>query len=152
MDVGLAIESDASVSHLMPSVRGVSNVLEAHFLSRSYGVDLTCITIGLILVGASEVSDRFHPVRPFKYRRFDREKSRITGEIYEINTAASWDIKPEFNIFCGLDLVGARNYLCDFLIDSTSCLDAHHSKFLHFDVARFRADFESCLKAHCFGN
>ena len=152
MDVGLAIESDATVSHLIPSVRGVNNALEAYFSSRDYGADLTDIAIGVILVATSEISDRFHPVRPFKYRRFDREKSRITGEIFEIKTAASWDLKPDFAKFSGVDLIGARDYLCERLIASTSCLETHCSKFPAFDVGRFRVDFESCLKRHCIGD
>lgn len=150
MDVGLAIESDASVSHLIPSVRGVNNALEAYFLSRNYGADLTSIAIGLILVGTSEISDRLHPVRAFKYTRFDRERSQITGVIYEINTTASWDVKPDFAKFSGMDLNGARNYLCKSLIASADCLHEHCNKFPDFHVGRFRVDFDACLKAHCF--
>jgi hypothetical protein len=149
MDVGLAIESDVAVSHLIPSVRGINNALEAYFLSRSYGADLTGISIGVILVGTSEISDRFHPIRPFRYKRFDRKKSRITGEIYEIKTAASWDVKPDFVKFRGVDLIGARNYICESLIASISFLGEHSSKFPDFDVGRFRVDFESCLEGHC---
>lgn len=148
MNVGLAIESDASVRHLMPAVLGVNNALEECFADREYGSDLIDIVIGLILVTGS-ISERLHSVRPFEYRRFDTERSQITGEVYEIHKMATWDVKPDFETFSGLGLEGARDYLCEALIASTACLEEHHSEFPDFDVARFRADFGACLQAHC---
>lgn len=149
MDVGLAIESDASVRHLMPSVLGINNALEVYFASRSYGSDVTNVVIGTILVERSEIADRFHPARPFRYSRFHREKSRITGEIFEVHTTAGWDVKPDFTTFSGQSLEGARDFLCEALIASTAVLDAHRDQYPDFDVTRFRADFEGCLRAHC---
>lgn len=149
MDVGLAIESDVSVEHLMPAVLGVNNALEACFAKHEYGSDLIYIAIGMVLVDNSAIAERFHPVRPFKYRRFDTEKSRITGEVFEIHKMATWDVKPDFEKFSGMGLEDARDYLCEALIASTGCLEEHHSQFPDFDVTRFRADFEACLRAHC---
>jgi hypothetical protein len=148
MDVGLAIESDVSVEHLMPAVRGVNNAIEAYFVDRDYGSDLTNIGIGMILV-TGPISERLHSVRPFRYRRFDREKSRITGEIFEIHTTAEWDVKPDFEKFSAMRSDDARDYLCEALIASTACLEEHRNQFPDFDVSRFRNDFESCLHAHC---
>ena len=148
MNVGLAIESDASVRHLMPAVLGVNNALEACFANKDYGSDLIDIVIGLILMTGS-ISERLHPERPFEYRRFDTERSRITGEVYEIHKMATWDVKPAFTAFSGMNLEGARDYLCEALIVSTACLEEHHSQYPDFDVTRFRADFDACLRAHC---
>lgn len=149
MNVGLGIESDASVRHLMPAVRGVNNALEACFSDREYGSDLIDITIGTILVDSSEIAERFHPVRPFKYKRLDRVKHPGTGQIMEFHNSAAWDVKPDFAAFSGKSLQGARDYLCEALIDSTSCLEEHHSQYPNFDVTRFRADFDDCLRSHC---
>ena len=149
MKIGLAIEADVSVDHLMPAIRGVNNALEACFESREYGSDLIYAAIGLILVDSSAISKRFHPVRPFKYKRLDRVKHPGTGHIMEFHNSASWDVKPDFAAFSSMGLEGARDYLCEALIASTDCLEEHHSEFPDFDVARFRADFEACLRAHC---
>lgn len=149
MDIGLAIESDVSVEHLIPAVREINNALEACFADRGYGSDLIEIIIGVILVDGSAIAERFHPVRLFEYRRFDTERSRITGEVLEIHNMATWDVKPDFEKFSGMGLDEARDYLCETLIASTACLEKHHSEFPDFDVARFRADFEACLRTHC---
>ncbi|MGV8992230.1 MAG: hypothetical protein ACOH1Q_12595 [Thiobacillus sp.] len=146
MNVGLGIENDVSVAHLMPAVRGVNDALKACFSDKEYGADLIDITIGMILVTRTTISDRFHPVRPFKYKRLDRVKHPGTGQIMEFHNSASWDVKPDFETFSSMGLEGARGYLCETLIASTGCLDEHHSEFPDFDVSRFRADFESCLQ------
>lgn len=145
MNVGLAIESDKAVEHLMPAVLGVNNAIEAFFADREYGPDVIEVIIGLILMTGS-TSERLHPVRPFEYRRFDTERSRIIGGVLEIHKQATWDVKPDFETFSGLGLEGARDYLCEALIASTACLEEHHSEFPDFDVARFRDDFEACLR------
>jgi len=149
MNLGLAIESDKSVEHLMPAVLGINNALKTYFSGREYGSDLIYVAIGLILVDGSEISKRFHPVRLFKYKRLDRVKHPGTGQIMEFHNSASWDVKPDFAAFSGMDLGEARDYLCEALISSTAMLDEHHNEFPDFDVTRFRADFEACLRAHC---
>lgn len=148
MNVGLAIESDRAVEHLMPAVLGVNNAIEAFFVEREYGPDVIEVIIGLILM-TGPTSERLHPVRPFQYRRFDTERSRITGGVIEIHNSASWDVKPDFAAFSSMDLKGARDYLCESLIASTACLEEHRSEFPDFDVSRFRGDFEACLQTHC---
>lgn len=147
MNVGLGIESHFSVEHLMPAVLGVSNVLEVCFADREYGSDLIDITIGMILTGPG--SEKLHPVRPFDYSRLKRVKHPGTGHIIEIHNSAGWDVKPDFAVFSGMSLGEARDYLCEDLIASTACLEEHHNEFPDFDVTRFRADFEACLRAHC---
>lgn len=149
MDIGFGIESDVSVEHLMPAVRAVNDALTAYFAGREYGSDLIDITIGVILVTNTSISNRFHPVRPFKYKRIDKFKSITTGQIVEIRNCASWDVRPDFEIFSGLSLDGARDYLCETLIASTAVLEEHRSEYPDFDVARFRADFAACLQEHC---
>lgn len=149
MDIGLAIESDVSVEHLIPAVREINNALKACFADKEYGSDLIYIAIGTILVDSSAIAERFHPVRPFKYKRLDRVKHPGTGQIMEFHNSAAWDVKPDFAAFSGMSLEGARDYLCEALIASTACLEEHHSQYPDFDVARFRADFESCLRTHC---
>jgi len=148
MNVGLAIESDITVEHLMPAVLGVNNAIEEFFVDREYGPDVIEVIIGLILM-TGPTSERLHPVRPFEYRRFDTERSRITGGVIEIHKSATWDVKPDFATFNGQSLGGARDYLCEALIASTAVLEEHRSEYPDFDVARFRADFETCLRKHC---
>lgn len=148
MNVGLAIESAKAVEHLMPVVLGVNNAIEAFFADREYGVDVIEVIIGLILM-TGPTSQRLHPVRPFEYRRFDTERSRITGGVLEIHKQATWDVKPDFTTFSGQSLEGARDFLCEALVASTAVLDAHRDQYPDFDVTRFRADFEGCLRAHC---
>lgn len=133
----------------MPAVRGVNNALEVCFADREYGSDLIDITIGMILVDSSEIAEQFHPVRPFKYKRLDRVKHPGTGQIMEFHNSAAWDVKPDFAKFSGMNLDDARDYLCETLIASTGCLEKHHNEFPDFDVARFRTDFDACLRAHC---
>lgn len=149
MDVGLAIESEKSVEHLISAVLDVNDALMACFKKREYGSDLIKISIGLILLEDSEHNRRFHPMRPFDYSRLERIKHPGTGHIIEIRNSAGWDVKTDFEKFRSMNLVQARGYLCEVLIDSTSVLEEHRSKFPNFDVARFRADFEACLRAHC---
>lgn len=148
MNVGLAIESDASIRHLMPAVLGVNNAIEAFFVDREYGPDVLEVIIGLILM-TGPTSERLHPVRPFEYRRFDTERSRITGGVIEIHKSATWDVKPDFATFSGQGLEGARDSLCEALIASTGVLEEHHDQYPDFDVARFRSDFAACLRTYC---
>lgn len=145
MNVGLGIECDASVEHLMPVVRGLNNALKEYFANREYGTDLIHIAIGMILVTCSPIAQRFHPVRPFEYSRLDRVKHPGTGQIIEIHNSASWDIKPDLKAVSGMDLEAALGYLCNVLIASTGCLEEHHNLFPNFDVGRFRRDFAACL-------
>ena len=147
MNVGLAIESDKAVAHLMPVVLGVNKALEAFFVARAYGTDVIEVIIGLILM-TGPTSERLHPIRPFQYRRFDTERSRITGGVIEIHKSATWDVKPDFATFSGQGLEGARDYLCEALIASTAVLEEHHGEFPDFDLVRFRADFAACLRVH----
>ena len=133
----------------MPAVREINNALKACFADKEFGSDLIYLAIGMILVDSSEIAERFHPVRPFKYKRLDRVKHPGTGHIMEFHNSASWDVKPDFEKFSGMGLDEARDYLCETLIASTACLEKHHSEFPDFDVARFRADFEACLRTHC---
>lgn len=149
MNVGLGIESHFSVEHLMSSVLGVNEVLEACFADKEYGADLIDISIGLILLKDSETSKRLHPIRPFNYGRLKRVKHPGTGQIMEIRNSASWDVKPDFAAFSGQGQEGARDYLCEALIASTAVLEEHHDQYPDFDVARFRTDFADCLRAHC---
>lgn len=133
----------------MPSVLGVNNTLKSCFASNEYGADLIYIAIGVILVDDSVIAKRFHPVRPFDYRHLDKVKHPGTGQIMEFRNSASWDVKPDFAAFSGMNLDAARDYLCETLIASTEVLEEHRSQYPDFDVARFRADFEACLRAHC---
>lgn len=149
MNVGLGIESDAAVRHLMPAVREINNALNACFAAKEYGSDLIYIAIGMILVDTSAIAKRFHPARPFKYKRLDRVKHPGTGHIMEFHNSASWDVKPDFVKFSSMGLNDARDYLCEALIASTGCLEEHRSQYPNFDVARFRTDFEACLHALC---
>ncbi len=148
MNVGLGIESDATVRHLMPAVLGVNNALKSCFVDKEYGSDLIYVAIGMILVDSSEIAKRFHPVRPFKYKQLDRVKHPGTGQIMEFRNSAAWDVKPDFEAFSRMGLEEARDYLCKVLIASTGCLEEHRSQYPDFDVSRFRADFETCLRAH----
>lgn len=132
----------------MPAVLGVNNAIEAFFADRAYGPDVIEVIIGLILM-TGPTSERLHPVRPFEYRRFDTEKSRITGGVIEIHKSATWDVKPDFAAFIGQSQESARSYLCEALVASTAVLDEHHNLYPDFDVARFQADFAACLRAHC---
>ena len=149
MKIGLTIENDKSISHLMPAVRGINNAIKTYFADLEYGDDVIEIIIGLILLNDSVTSKRFHPVRPFEYKRFDTEKSRITGQIYEIHKTATWDVKPDCAIFSSKSLEDARDYLCESLITSTSELEYYRNDYPNFDVTKFRADFEKCLREHC---
>ena len=149
MNIGLAIESDRSIEHLIPTVLEVNNALKLYFANKEYGSDLIYVVIGTILVTDSITSQRFHPVRQFKYKRLDRVKHPGTGQIMEFHNSASWDVKLDFTAYSGMGLDEARDYLCEALIASTSILDEHRSQFPDFDVFRFRTDFEACLRAHC---
>jgi hypothetical protein len=149
MKIGLAVENDVSVSHLMPAVLGVNRALKAYFINKEYGSDLVYIAIGTILKANSIISKKFHPIRPFKYKKLDRVKHPGTGQIMELHNSAEWDVMPDFELFSRMDLENARNYLCDCLIASTNCLEEQHSYFPDFDVVRFRVEFESCLRRHC---
>jgi hypothetical protein len=149
MNVGLGIESHFSVEHLMPAVLEVNEALENYFSDKGYGADLIDIAIGLILLKDTETSKRLHPIRPFNYARLKRVKHPGTGQIMEIRNSASWDVKPDFATFSGLSLDAARDYLCEALIASTALLEEHRSEYPDFEVARFRADFETCLREHC---
>jgi hypothetical protein len=149
MNVGLAIEADRSVGHLMPAVRGINEALKSFFAEKQYGADLIYTAIGAILVDSSAVAQRLHSIRPFCYKRLDRVKHPGTGQIMEFHNSASWDVKPDFATFSGQSLQGARDYLCEALIASTNVLEEHRDQYPDFDVDRFRADFRACLRAHC---
>ena len=132
----------------MPAVLDVNNAIEGFFVDRDYGPDVIEVIIGLILMTGT-TSERLHPVRAFEYRRFDTEISRITGGVIEIHKSATWDVKPDFAIFSGQGLEGARDSLCEALIASTEVLEKHRGQYPDFDVAGFRSDFATCLRAHC---
>ena len=137
MKIGLAIENDATVTNLIPAVHGIDRALKSCFDNKEYGSDMLNIAIGTILVNESTISQQFHPARPFKFKRLERVKHPGTGQVMELHNCASWDVKPDFEKFSGMDLNDARDYLCDYLMDSTKCLEDNHSLFPDFDVARF---------------
>lgn len=149
MNVGLAIEVDRSVSHLMPAVRAVNEVLKSFFMERQYGADLIYTAIGVILVDDSATAQNLHSIRPFCYKNLDQVRHPGTGHVMTFHNSASWDVKPNFAVFSGQDLEGARNFLCEALIASTNVLELNCDQYPDFDVARFLADFEACLRAHC---
>lgn len=149
MNVGLGIESDISIEYLLPSILNIDRALRECFLDKSYGSDLTDITIGMILVNRSAISETLHPLRSFDYSRLKRVKHPGTGQLIVIPNTAGWDVKPDFESFSGISIDDAREYLCEVLITSTLCLDEHHNEFPDFEVALFRADFETCLRALC---
>ena len=149
MKIGLAIENDVAVANLMPAVFDIDRALKSCFASKEYGSDTLNIAIGTVLVSNSTISQRLHPVRPFKFKRLEKVKHPGTGQIMELYNSASWDVKPDFEKFSGMGLNDARNYLCEYLIASTRCLEDNQGLFPNFEVARFIADFELCLREHC---
>lgn len=143
MDVGLAIESDASVDSYTPMICAINNALKLYFSGRDYGEDLQYLGIGLIITGSN--SEKFHPIRPFKYEKESFYKDIFTNQRKSLKNAASYDVKPDFERFCQMELNEARSYLVQLLVESTEILERNLDKFPQFDFKQFRNDFSDCL-------
>ncbi|WP_426994315.1 hypothetical protein [Methylomonas sp. CM2] len=143
MNVGLAIERDASLENYAHLIREFYSKIKEYFSDKDYGEDLKDLAIGLVLTGPG--SERLHPVRLFKYEKESSYKDLFTNKRVTIRNAASYDIKPDFDKFSQMTLEDAQNYLAKLLYESTEVLECHHEKFPNFDVKQFREDFAVCV-------
>jgi hypothetical protein len=125
------------------AVNGLSQDMERHFSSRSYGSDVECIFAGIILTGPGSL--KLHPVRPLKYRRrYARALVRIDPELpRELRNIFEYDIKPDFELFSQLYWKQARGYLGKQLVESTSIIAASQGKHPNFKVADFGSDLRA---------
>ncbi|WP_031431889.1 hypothetical protein [Methylomicrobium agile] len=144
MNVGLAIESNETVERFLPIMEKLYTELKIYFYKRDYGKDLQDLAIGLILTGPG--TEKFHPIRSFKYEKESSYKDIFTNKRVNIKNAASYDVKPDFERFSQMTLDDAQNYLAELLFESTEVLESNHEKFPNFDVKQFRKDFANCLR------
>jgi hypothetical protein len=143
MNVGLALEIDSSIDHMAAIVTELDDVIRQCFRDVSYGSGVKNLTIGVILT--SPDVGHLHPVRELRYRKHVRYKTPKM----EFHDVVEYDVRPESAIFAQLGLEQARAYLARVLIESTELIERHKEKFPDFDVARFRQDFEGCLRGQC---
>jgi len=143
MLIRLALEINSAIDHLSIAVQRVDEKLKEFFCERSYGPDVEKIYVGIILVGSN--SDKFHPIRKFKYQKL--LKIKIPGRVIEERNVIQYDIKSDYEIFCRLNVDQAQKYLGEALISSVDTLKRNSAKFSGFDLLEFEADLRACLQS-----
>lgn len=144
MEIGVAQEIDAEMERLSSAVTRLGDRLQACFSGKNYGRGVSSIFIGIILMGAR--SERLHPVRPFKFRKLYKFKSRITGQRTEIPEVVTFDVKPEYETLRRLSSEAAEAYIAEALIRAMDVISHHQRNFPLFNVAQFKEDFANCLR------
>jgi hypothetical protein len=140
MNVGVALEIDASIDDRSEVVTELDDKLKEFFRDKSYGPDVENFTIGIILT--SPDVDHLHPVRGLKYRKhlvFKHPPAEFTNVV-------EYDVRPDFDLFSQLSLPQAREYLSRLLAQSTTILEADKGRFPRFEVEKFVRDFNLCLR------
>jgi hypothetical protein len=140
MNVGVALQIDASIDDRSEVVTELDDKLKEFFRDKSYGPDVENFTIGIILT--SPDVDHLHPVRGLKYRKHLVFKHPPM----EFNNVVEYDVRPDFDLFSQLSLPQAREYLSRLLAQSTTILEANKGKFPRFEVEKFVRDFNLCLR------
>jgi hypothetical protein len=143
VELGLAIEMDASIERLHPVLAKIATKLKAFFESKQYGQDLLHIFIGVILTHPD--SSRLHPVRKPSFRKLVKYKSSLTNEKVEMHNVFQYDVKPDYEVYRKLNSLDAGRVLCQLLLDSTAMIEAHRGNFPDFDVQQFTEDLRTCL-------
>jgi hypothetical protein len=144
MIVGIALDIDEEINRLSRGVGQLSVRLKDCFADKTYGHDIECIFIGLILTGPG--SERLHPVRPLKYRREFTLKNSLTRTTEYLGNTVEFDIKPDYAMIRTMNAETAEKHIIDALIDGLDALRKNHSKFPNFDLTRFTKAFTECLR------
>jgi hypothetical protein len=140
MNVGLALEIDASIDSMSDVVTELDDTVKKWFRERSYGSDVASVFIGIVLT--TPASERLHPVRDLKFKK----RVRFTIPKVDLENVVEYDVKPNFEIFSKLSPPQAREYLAGLIVESTEVMTRHQSKFPNFDIARFKEDLRACLR------
>jgi hypothetical protein len=140
MNVGLALEIDASIDSMSDVVTELDDTVKKWFRERSYGSDVANVFIGIVLT--TPASERLHPVRDLKFKK----RVRFTIPKVDLENVVEFDVKPNFEIFSKLSPPQAREYLAGLIVESTEVMTRHQSKFPNFDIARFKEDLRACLR------
>jgi hypothetical protein len=94
MIVAIAPCIDEETERLLHGVGRISVRLKEFFANKSYGDDIECLFIGLILTGPG--SERLHPVRGLKYRRKFTLKNSLARTTEYLGNTVEFDIKPDY--------------------------------------------------------
>lgn len=143
MNIGLAVEIDSELERLSGAIGRIDGNLKRFFLERDYGDDVSNVFIGLILTGPG--SEKLHSVRPVKYRKLFRSKSRITGQLIELKNVLEFDVKPDYGRARVLNAEAAERYISQDLVDGVDQLRRVQDRFPAFDITRFKRDLAVCL-------
>jgi hypothetical protein len=142
--VGIAQEIDSEFERLAGVLTRLDDRLREYFAGRQYGQGISSIIIGVILMGPG--SERFHPVRPFKYKKLSKFRSLVTGEQKEMKDVVTLDVKPDYQTLRQLNAEAAESYISNALIGAMNAICSHQEKFPMFDTAKFKEDFTACLR------
>ena len=105
----------------------VSDELEKHFVGTNYGSFIGMFLICIICVESE--SESFHPVRPPKYSKKDRE--------------FGYDINLDFESFLNADMEEARKILGTAVLNSVKAI--RRKRIGDFDLTKFEEDLRNFL-------
>src|SRR5882757_3865516 len=136
---------DVEVERLGAAMERIDSRLRQFFADKTYGSDVEYVSIGMLVMGAG--SERFHPVRPLKYKKIYKYKSILTGEKIEERNVLELDVKPDFEKISRMNSELAERYMIETLIAGVDQIERARKRFPDFDVAKFREDLRVCLQA-----
>ena len=124
-------------------VTTISQELEDFFHSKSYGLDLESIFIGVVCI--SPQFETFFKSRKPKFTR-DRKVVESEGFKYEIKKCLEYDINVDFDTFKNSDESECRRLLANEILKSLRVLDKMKVKIKDFDAEKFKIDLENYFK------
>ena len=145
MKVGLALEIDEEIDRLSNAVARIEDRLAAYFADKSYGDDVQALFIGVILTRPE--SERFHRVRPLKYRRNYTLRAPSLGLNKYLGNVVEFDIRPDYSAVRILNSEKAELHIIGALTDGIEVLTTQQKKFPNFDSSGFVAAFTACLSS-----
>jgi len=145
MKVGLALEIDQELDWLSNAVANIENRLASCFASKSFGDDVHAVFIGVILTAPG--SERWHRVRPLKYRRNYTLRAPSLGLVKYLGNVVEFDIRPDYAAVRVLNSEQAARHVVQALTDGVQVLANQQEKFPKFDSSEFIAAFTACLSS-----
>jgi hypothetical protein len=140
--------TESLVSHKISVIHNLSDLLKSFFSNRNYGEDVLKILIGFILVTDRKGYEDWYKERRPKYIQRKSVKSKLTGEIHEINNTFNYEIKlsdEQVNKFASGSDTDSIKLIANEIIGSLYKLDHLPKKAKDFDKLAFKEDIKHFL-------
>ncbi len=145
MKFGLAIDITVEINDKSSIIQSLSDDLQSYFVSKQYGQDIKCCTIGIVCI--SPKFDQFFKERRPKYTKGKKEIIQH-GLSFTLEDSFEYNIKIDFESFKNAGKEEAKKILARNILASLVIFEKVKSKIKDFDINSFKADLEEYFKIH----